>query len=150
MATTGEVETLLQCSLKTGIEYVTLCTSHYKELHRTLRADIYDIYDKCSSCNIMLKHTIDKIRHPSNATAINKYYLDRGNEMSYNDESKLCNKCYIIQLDIIRNVEPASEDSMLSTLLQSISEIVPVEKESNSIDHALPEVTSLVGHFLLN
>ena len=73
MATTGEVETLLQCSLKTGIEYVTLCTSHYKELHRTLRGDIYDIYDKCSSCNITLKHTIDKVRHPSNATAINKY-----------------------------------------------------------------------------
>ena len=70
--------------------------------------------------------------------------------MSYNDESKLCNKCYTIQLEIIRNVEPASEDSMLSTLLQSISEIAPVEKESNSIDHALLEVTSLVGHFLLN
>ena len=70
--------------------------------------------------------------------------------MSYNDESKLCNKCYTIQLEIIRNVEPASEDSMLSTLLQSISEIVPVEKESNSIDHALLEVTSLVAHFLLN
>ena len=61
MATTGEVETLLQCSLKAGKEYITLCTSHYKELHRTLRADIYD---KCSSCNITLKHTIDKIRHP--------------------------------------------------------------------------------------
>ena len=54
------------------------------------------------------------------------------------------------QLDIIRNVELASEDSMLSTLLQSISEIAPVEKESNSIDHVLLEVTSLVGPFSLN
>ena len=70
--------------------------------------------------------------------------------MSYNDESKLCNKCYTIQLDIIHNVEPASEDSMLSTVLQSVTEKAPVEKESNSIDHALLEVTSLVGHFLLN
>ena len=146
MATTGEVEALLKCSIKAGIETVTLCTSHYKELHHTLKADIYEINDKCSSCNITLKHKIDKIRRSPNAMAINKYYGDRGIEMSFNDESKLCNKCYTVQLNIIHYTEPISEDSKLCMLMHEIQAI----EKLNSIDGALLEMVNKIGNFLLN
>ena len=72
---------------------------------------------------------------------ISKYYGDRGIEMSFNDESKLCNKCYTIQLNIIHNAEQISEDDKLSMLMQ---ELEAVEK-LNSIDCELLEVINSLG-----
>ena len=66
--------------------------------------------------------------------------------MSFNDESKLCNKCYTVQLNIIHDTEPISEDSKLCMLMHEIQAI----EKLNSIDGALLEMVSKIGNFLLN
>ena len=117
IATVGQVAKVFD--IEPGISDVTLCTKHYKIVHRHIHSNDYMYYPivKCKMCQALIHGTV---RHCADKVTLEAYYYELGCEITIEENYKICTNCYNHQLQIIKLSEDYSGDEELQVVVDNL------------------------------
>ena len=117
--TRDEIVELLQVELLNEPQHITttLCTRHYKEVHRLLHPNDYQYsHIKCHTCCSIIRGAT---RHCPNPEVITHYFKMNGYiDTQITEDDYICTACYTHHLFIVQNTKCRSTDEELKAQKQ--------------------------------
>ena len=134
--------------IEPGIFDVTLCTKHYKIVHRHIHSNdnMYYPIVKCKMYQALIHGTV---RHCADKVTLEAYYHELGCEITIEEHNKICTSCYNHQLQIIKVSEDYSRDEELQVVIDNLHISVEEDTYDDYILKALIHTLKLLGKALM-
>ena len=134
--------------IEPGISDITLCTEHYKIIHRHIHSNdsMYYSIIKCKMCQALIYGIV---RHCADKVTFEAYYHELGCEITIEENDKICTSCYNHQTQIMKVSEDISCGEELQVVIDNLHISVEEDTYDDFILKALIHTLTLMGKALM-